>query len=65
MPRADIDEEVAAAIGAAGQVLAGRSAGGRAERRGVIGGIGTAPVVPTTFIFGNGTATRTRRSQGD
>jgi hypothetical protein len=36
----------------------GASMGG--ELCGFIGGIGTAPIAPTTFVFGRGTAIRTR-----
>jgi hypothetical protein len=63
MPDADFDQKVVMAVRASGEVGADRGiASGRGDRTGseFIGCIGTRPILRTTFIFGGGTAMRTR-----
>ncbi|MFC4303891.1 hypothetical protein [Cohnella boryungensis] len=52
------------AADAADGMLAGRSFGigdfPKGDQIGFVGGVGTGPIVRTTFVFGRGTAVRTR-----
>jgi hypothetical protein len=63
MPGSHIDDKIDPADRTDGQMRADDGFGVRFARsgRGFVGGIGAAPVFPTTFIFGAGTALRTRR----
>ncbi|RIE02777.1 hypothetical protein D3H35_19255 [Cohnella faecalis] len=67
MPLVDGDVEQSSAAAAAGGMLASGgpfrlgSHTGSGKGRGFIGRVGPAPIFPTTFVFGSGTALRTRR----
>jgi len=64
MPGGNFHLKILLATDAADDVLAGRPFGeGRileGDELGFIGRIGTAPIARTTFVFGRGTANRTR-----
>lgn len=65
MPGGDFYGERVLAADAADGMLAHRLCSGRkcvihGEEQGFIGGVGAAPIAPPTFVFGRGTALRTR-----
>ncbi|MDB4868553.1 MAG: hypothetical protein JWR03_2886 [Cohnella sp.] len=63
MPGSHIDDKIDPTAWAEGEMRTGDGFGIHFFRtgRGFVGRIGSAPIVPTTFVFGSGTAMRTRR----
>ncbi|OXS53285.1 hypothetical protein B1A99_29925 [Cohnella sp. CIP 111063] len=63
MPGDNFHRKFVLAADAADDMLASRPFGGRfpeGDELGFVGRIGTAPIARTTFVFGCGTAIRTR-----